>query len=336
MTIFQYVARRLAFIVPQLLGIVAVSFFLVSLIPGDPAVLMLGPLASQDSIAKLHASLGLNQPLAIRFLHYVWRLLHGDLGTSWQTQRPVLLDLLQRAPATIELVTYSLLVAIAVGIPLGVYTAVRTQGIPSKIATMYGSVAGTIPDFWLGLVFIFIFYNRLHAVPAPTGRLDLAIPPPPTITGFYTIDGLLTGDWTALGSALAHLALPALTLGLINAGPIFAMTRSTVSRMLDSNFAAYAQLSGLPRSLIIMRAFRNAFPSIVTVISVLYGFLIGGAVLIEFVFSWGGAGQYAVQGVLNADIDPVLGFVLFSAIFSLVIYLAVDLIYFALDPRVRR
>jgi ABC-type dipeptide/oligopeptide/nickel transport system permease component len=163
--------------------------------------------------------------------------------------------------------------------------------------------------------------------------LDYSIMPPTTVTGSLLIDCLISGNFAAFWNAAGHLVLPVLTLGFINAGPILKMTQSTMERMLESDFARYAEICGLPPKVIARKAFRNALPSIVTIVSVLYGFLIGGAVLVEIVFSWGGAGQYAVSGVLNADINPVLGFVLVSAVFSLVIYLIVDLIYFAIDPR---
>jgi peptide/nickel transport system permease protein len=196
-------------------------------------------------------------------------------------------------------------------------------------------VAGALPDFWLALVLIYVFYSWLHWLASPIGRIDISIVPPQTITGFYTIDSLLTGNWEALWSSTQHLLLPVATLGLINAGPILKMTQSTMDRMLQADFSQYERLCGLPDQLIMRHAFRNALPSVITIVSVLYGFLIGGAVLVEIVFSWGGAGQYAVQGVLNSDFNPVLGFVILSALLSLVVYLIVDLAYLAIDPRIR-
>ena len=163
----------------------------------------------------------------------------------------------------------------------------------------------------------------------------MAVVPPKTVTGSLVIDSVLAGDFEALFSSFGHLVLPVLTLGIINAGPILKMTQTMVSRALASEFVHYAEMCGLPRRVVLRQAVRAALPAIVTIVSVLYGFLIGGAVLVEIVFSWGGAGQYAVQGVLNADVNPVLGFVVFSAVLSLIIYLLVDLIYFALDPRTR-
>jgi peptide/nickel transport system permease protein len=330
-----YFSRWGLWFVLQLFGIVLVSFFLVKLIPGDPAVMMLGPTASAQSLAELRDRMGFTKPLLQQFTRYVTDVAHGDLGTSWQTTRPVTEDLFQRFPATLELITFGLLLAVAIGFPLGVAAARLKRGPVRKFADYYGLLAGAMPDFWLALVLIFIFYTVLGWIPAPLGRIDMAVLPPPTITGSLVIDSLIAGDWEALRSSLGHLALPVLTLGVINAGPILKMTQSMTERTLSSDFVRYAEMCGLPRRLVLRQSVRAALPSVVTIISVLYGFLIGGAVLVEMVFSWGGAGQYAVQGVLNADLNPVLGFVLFSAILSLVIYLLVDLIYFALDPRLR-
>jgi peptide/nickel transport system permease protein len=333
--LLRYIARRIPYVIPQLFGIILVSFFMVKLIPGDPAVMMLGPTASQQSLAALRDKMGLTKPLWQQFGYYIRDVVHGDLGTSWQTTRPVTEDLFQRFPATLELVTFGLLLAIAIGFPLGVAGARYRSGPIRKFADYYGLLAGAMPDFWLALVLIYIFYTRLNWIAAPLGRIDFAIPPPRTITGSLVIDSLLAGDLDALRSSFGHLVLPVLTLGIISAGPILKMTQTMVARALSSEFIQYAEMCGLPRRVIMRQAVRAALPSIVTIISVLYGFLIGGAVLVEIVFSWGGAGQYAVQGVLNADVNPVLGFVLFSAVLSLIIYLVVDLIYFALDPRTR-
>lgn len=333
MRLLIYIGKRLLFVGPQLLGILFVSFFLVKLIPGDPAVLMLGPFATDQALAELRSELGLDRTVFAQFFIYIGNVLQGDLGTSWQTTLPVTTDLAHRFPATLELITLGLLLALVIGVPLGIAGARNKRGILRKIADYYGLLAGALPDFWLGLVLIFVFYTTLGWVSAPLGRLDYAIVPPDPVTGALLIDSLLARNWAALGNAAGHLVLPVLTLGLINAGPILKMTQSTMERMLEADFSRYAELCGLPRDVVVRKALRNSLPSIVTIVSVLYGFLIGGAVLVEIVFSWGGAGQYAVQGVLNADLNPVLGFVLYSAILSLVIYLLVDLIYFAIDPR---
>jgi peptide/nickel transport system permease protein len=333
--LLRYIAKRMPYVIPQLFGIILVSFFMVKLIPGDPAVMMLGPTASQQSLAALRDKMGLSKPLWQQFAYYIGDVLHGNLGTSWQTTRPVTEDLLQRFPATLELVTFGLLLAIAIGFPLGVAASRLQSGPVRKFADYYGLLAGAMPDFWLALVLIYIFYTQLGWIAAPLGRIDLAVVPPRTITGSLVVDSLLAGNIDALSSSFGHLVLPVLTLGIINAGPILKMTQTMVTRALSSEFVQYAEMCGLPRRVVLRQAVRAALPAIVTIISVLFGFLIGGAVLVEIVFSWGGAGQYAVQGVLNADVNPVLGFVVLSAVLSLVIYLVVDLIYYALDPRTR-
>lgn len=335
MRVARYIGKRLLYIGPQLFGIVLVSFLLVKLIPGDPAVMMLGPFASEDQLAQTRAQLGVDKGVLQQFWLYVTNLVHGDLGTSWQTTQPVTSDLFQRFPATLELITLSLLLALVIGIPLGVAASYFRRSIVKKFSDYYGLLAGALPDFWFALVLIYLFYTELQWTPPPLGRIDIALIAPPTVTGFLIIDSLIARDWAALWSSLGHLILPVVTLGVINAGPILKMTQSTMDRMLESDFIRYAEMCGLPKPVVIRQALRNALPSVITIVSVLYGFLIGGAVLVEIVFSWGGAGQYAVQGVLNADINPVLGFVLFSAILSLVIYLIVDLVYFAIDPRIR-
>tara|TARA_B100000780_G_scaffold179369_1_gene125739 strand:+ start:2719 stop:3729 length:1011 start_codon:yes stop_codon:yes gene_type:complete len=328
-----FFGKRLIFVFPQLFGIMLVSFLLLQLIPGDPAVLMAGPFATPKVLETLRIDLGLDKSVAEQFLIYFKNVLRGDLGNSWQTTRPVTEDLLQRFPATLELIILSLTLALSIGVPLGRAGARLKTGFTRKVADYYGLFAGALPDFWLALVFIYIFYSVYSLVPAPLGRLDFMIIPPQIVTGSLLIDSILDLNFQAFKNSVGHLVLPVLTLGLINAGPILKMTQATMERMLEEDFSKYAELCGLPDKVIAKKAFRNSLPSVITIVSVLFGFLIGGAVLVEIVFSWGGAGQYAVNGVLNADFNPVLGFVLISALFSLVIYLIVDLLYFYIDPR---
>jgi len=331
--LWRYLLRRLLFVVPQLVGITFITFLLIQLVPGDPARLMLGPLASEETIHLLRDHMGLNRSWPEQYGLYVWHAMHGDLGSSWQSGNPVAKDLRQRLPATLELITYSLLLAVSIAIPLGVRAARKPGKISDRFAFGYGLVAGALPEFWLGLILILVLYVKLGWAAAPDGRLDVGVNPPTRITGAYTIDSLVTGNWAALGSAYKHLVLPGMTLTIVTIGPILKMTRSTMQQMLASDFTRYARLCGLPEKLVGRYALRNALPPVVTLVAVLYSFLIGGAVLVEVVFGWGGAGQYAVQGVLNADFSVVQGFVLVAAIISLVVYLIVDLIYLAIDPR---
>jgi len=331
----RYIAIRIAIAIPQLFGVALGAFFLLKLIPGDPAPMMLGPLATQVAVDKLRAEMGLDQPLPSQFIAYLGRLLHGDLGRSWQTTNPVLTDLAQRLPATLELVTLSLLIAVAIGMPLGLMAGRRPNGVIARIADTYSVAAGALPDFWLALVLIFIFYSIFNVVPPPIGRLDFAILPPDTITGSYALDALFAGDLVSFRAAVAQLILPVATLAIIYTVPVLAMTRATVERLNDSDFIRFANAKGLTPARVSRHALRNALPSVVTVIGMLYGTLVGSVVLVEVVFAWGGAGQYAVSAVLNADINASLGFILMAAVVSLAVNLIVDFIALAIDPRAR-
>src|SRR3954452_16417159 len=205
MRVLTYLGHRILFILPQLVGIILVSFLLVKTIPGDPAVLMLGPTATPEAIASLRTKMGLDEPLLVQFWIYLKALLHGDLGTSWQTTQPVLDDLILRFPATLELVTLGLLVAILIGLPLGLASGFNPKGPLGRVADFYGLLAGAVPDFLLAPVLVYVFYTILGIAPAPLGRMDLVVLPPPPVTGMYTVDALLAGDLEAFRSALAHL-----------------------------------------------------------------------------------------------------------------------------------
>ncbi len=332
MKMMRFILSRLGMAVPQLFGIALVAFFLLKLIPGDPAPMMLGPLATQEAVDKLRAEMGLDQPWPAQFAAYLGRIAEGDFGRSWQTTNPVLSDLAQRLPATLELITLGLLLAIAIGLPLGVLAGRRPDGRVSRIADGYVVGAGALPDFWLALVLIYVFYSVLGWAPAPIGRLDFATFPPARVTGSYLVDALLSGNLSTARTAAGQLVLPVLTLGLIYAVPLIVMTRATVARLNETDFIRFARAKGLPAHRITLHALRNALPSVVSVIGVLYGTLIGSVVLVEVVFAWGGAGQYAVSAVLNADLNAALGFILAAAVFSLAVHLVVDAIDLWINP----
>jgi len=332
--LLTYILRRLLALIPQLLAISVVTFVLARLLPGDPVGMILGPLATPESIAALRTQMHLDQPIYLQYWYYLVDLLHGDLGRSWSTSESVWSDLIVRVPATLELITYSLLLALVVGISIGIVTAFRQGGWMDRMTRVYGLMAGAIPDFWLGLLLIFFFYFELRIFPPPLGRLDPFLTPPAHITGMYTIDSLLTGNWACLASSISHLALPVITLAFASAGSIMRMTRATMIGILDGDFIRHARLSGLPERVLLRYALRNALPPVVTLVAIIYGYLLGGAVLIENVFGWGGLGQYAVQAMSNSDYAAIQGFVLVAATFTLILYLIVDLIYFAVDPRI--
>lgn len=333
MRLLVFLVRRLLFLVPQLFGISLVVFFLLRLIPGDPAYKIAGVAASEETLEAIRQQLGLNEPLPVQYALYVSRVLQGDLGYSWYTSNPVTKDLWERVPATLELITIGLLASLVIMVPIGVVTAIRRGGIAERGSFFYGLLAGAMPDFWLALILVFIFFATLGIVPAPLGRLDVGLEAPTRITGFYTVDSILTLNWPTFQSAVGHLLLPVITLVFVYGGTILKMTRGSMAQALESDFVEHQQASGLSNRKIVLSAFRNAAPPVVTITGVTLVYLLGGAVLIEAVFGWGGVGQYAVQSIINSDFAPIQGFVLVAAVFSLLVYLVVDLIYVALDPR---
>jgi ABC-type dipeptide/oligopeptide/nickel transport system permease component len=331
MTLF--IGRRFLFLIPQLIGISLVSFFLVRLMPGNPAYAIAGQLATEEQIAAIEQRMQLDKPIPVQYVAYLSNVLQGDFGISWRTSNPVLVDIKQRLPATIQLITIALLVIAILGVVFGVLIATNPRGIASRIMFVYGLLAGAMPDFWLGLLLIFFFYFKLQWAPPPVGQYGLEVFPPPPVTGMSLIDSTLARDPDALRSAAAHLVLPELTLILIYIGGVVRMTSTTMSDVLDSGFIHYGKANGLPNRTITRYALRNSLPPVVTVLGIIYGFLLGGAVLVETVFAWGGIGQYAVQSIVNSDYLAIQGFVLIAAVFTLAVYLIIDIIYFFLDPR---
>jgi peptide/nickel transport system permease protein len=332
---WRYAGRRLAFLPVQLLIVSVIVFFLVRLLPGDPSYLLAGPFATVERVDEVRRRLGLDQPLYVQYVRYLKSVVRGELGTSWITSQPVLQDIGQRLPATMELILAAMVLSVLVGIPLGVWTAVRKTGIADRAVFAYGMLAGALPDFWFALIMIFLFFFQLGWAPGPIGQLDLTVSIPPRVTGMYAVDALLAGDWPALRSALAHLVLPVTTLTAIYMPLVMKNTRSTMEEMLSSEFVVYARAAGLSRAVQLRYALRNSMPSVVTIIGILFWFLLGGAVLVETVFAWGGLGQYAVQSVVSSDYAPLQAFVLVTAVFTSIVFLLVDLGYFLLDPRIK-
>jgi peptide/nickel transport system permease protein len=269
----------------------------------------------------------------------IWleHVVHGDLGRSIVTGNPVLTDIATRLPATLELITSAILISILVLVPIGVLTARRSHRLLGRIAERtvftYGMFAGAAPDFWLGLMLIFIFYFKLHLAPAPIGQLDVSAEPPKAVTNFLVIDSALAGNITALSSALTHMVLPVITLTFVYGAPILKMTQQTVTRMLEAEFVQQARAAGLSQRTQLTMALKNSLPPIITLVGITFGYIVGGAVLVETVFSWGGLGQYAVQAITNADFAAIQGFVLVATAISILIYLIVDLLYHWIDPR---
>lgn len=330
----RIVVARIAILVPQMFGVMFATFLLIRLLPGDPALLMLGNMATPEAIASLRERLHLNGTVWSQFGAYLSALLHGDLGTSMFTSNPVTVDLLQRVPATLELITYSMIVTVVLAVGVAVMSAVRPGGWVDRASRVYGLAAGAIPDFWVGLLLIYALFHLAGIAPAPFGRVDSFVTPPPTVTGFYTIDSALAGDWDAWRSSVAHLWLPVLTLTIVNMGGLMKLTRATFEGIYKSEFIRHGRASGLSERTLVLSALRNSLPPIITMIGFLFGFLLGAAVLVETIFAWGGLGQYAVQAVMNSDYPALQGFVLVAAAFILLVYTAVDVLYGLADPRI--
>ena len=331
----RFLGRRSVYLLFQVVGIVTIVFFLIRLVPGNPAEFLAGAKASKETIAGIESRLGLDKSLPVQYA-YFWRgLVQGDLGDSIFTGHPVVQDLKFRVPATLELTLVSIILCVLIGVPLGIYAALRKGGVVEKIVAGYGLLTGGLPDFWLALILVFVFFFLLRWAPPPLGRLGALGTPPRSITGFYLVDSALTGNWATFRLAASHIALPVLTLVIIYTGNIVKMTRSSMEEVAGSDFMDYARACGLPGSTMIRYQLRNALAPVVTVIAFTNGFLLGGIVLVETVFSWGGVGEYAVQSVTQADYWPLQGFVLVAAAFMALNYLLLDLVYALIDRRVR-
>lgn len=335
MKMAKYLAKRILIFIPLFLGVILVTFLLVRMLPGSPAEALAGSLAYDETIKSLEAKMGLDKPVMEQFVIYVKDVLRGDLGQSWFTSRPVAQDIFERFPATFELITLGLLGALIVGLALGAGAALNPKGMASRISSVYGMLAGSLADFWLALMLIYFFFTLLGIAPAPMGRLNLMTNPPTRITGMYILDSILTGDTVALKDSIGHLVLPVLTLVLVNGAAIMKMTNSTMREVIQSDYVHYGKIMGLNNRMIMRYTLRNAMPAVVTTVGNLYSFLLGGAVLVESVFAWGGLGQYVTMALNNKDYAAIQGFVLVATLFSMLVYLVIDIIHMVIDPRVK-
>lgn len=335
MRIPLYILRRMGLAIPQLVGITVVVFLLMRLLPADPVARLLGLFSGEEAYRLAQHKLGLDKPLLEQLWIFLNGLLHGDLGSSWVTGRPITEEIRQFFPITLELIVLAFGVSLMLAIPLGMITALRPGSLADRFTLVWGLFAGSQPEFWWALVFAFLLYYKAGWFPAPLGRISTAITPPPTVTGVLTVDCILAGNSMALKSAVHHLALPVGTLAFVLSGPFIKMTRQSMVRVLGSEFMLYARASGLKGFTLASYALRNALAPVVTLVGILFGWMIGGAVLIETVFSWGGLGQYAVRATLMFDYPAIQGAVLAITAWSLIVYVALDILYVLIDPRVR-
>ncbi len=328
---------RLAGAIPTLCGVVLVTFLLTRVLPGDTAAYFAGPTASPESIAQIKASLGLDLPLPVQFWRYIVALSHGDLGMSLTTGQPVRTEIVNRLPASAELTLCGLILAIGIAVPLGVLAAVRQGSFIDHICRIVATAGVSLPVFFTGLLLVYVFYFLLGWMPAPLGRLDAFASPPATKTGFFLIDTLLIGDVATFRAAFSQIVLPACTLALFALAPIARITRASMLAVLGSEFVRTARASGLSGPTVVLTyALRNALLPVVTVLGMVFSFLLGANVLVEKVFAWPGIGSYAVEALIASDYAPVQGFVLTMAVLYVVLNLGIDLLNRAIDPRARR
>lgn len=330
-----YVRRRLLIGIIVLIGISMVSFSTVYLLPSDPVTSRFPEMSAQERKA-IRTAMGLDRPLPVQYWRYMELVFQGEFGFSYNTGNPVVEDLKTRVPATLELAFFALLIALAIGVPLGIVAAVKRNHLVDHLARLFTIGTLSIPSFWTGILFIYVFFYLLHWAPAPTGRLSLAVIAPPAVTGFLTIDSIWAGEARALLGALRNLVLPALVLGLSVVAPISRITRSAMSEALQEDYITFARAVGVPeRELVLRDALRGSLVAILTITGYIVGYMIAGAALVETVFAWPGIGRYAVEAIVTSDMAPINTVLLFVAAGVAITNLAVDLLYAVIDPRIR-
>ena len=344
---FSYVIRRLAALIPILIGVTLLAFLVSRALPGDPARLYAGIQASEAQVEAIREHLGLDRPLYQQYCVYMigqtclgepggGGLIRGDMGESIRTGFPVAEEIRARLPATIEMVGAGMIFALAVSLPLGVWAAVRRGKLIDKFCRFISTLGVAIPDFWLALILLLIFFVFLGWLPGPVGRLDITAIPPDGPTGFYVFDSLVRGQWETFRNAIAHLILPTFAMGFPAIAPILRLTRNTTLSVLNSDYIAFGKASGLKGAPLYFKyVLRNSLPGAIVMTGLISGYMIGGAVLVERVFSWPGVGLYAINSLRTSDYPAIQGFVLLSAVTYMLVFLAADLVQSAIDPRVR-
>jgi peptide/nickel transport system permease protein len=333
----RFIARRTGALVVLSIGITFIAFALTQLVPGDPIRANLGQIAQSDPqvVAAFRHHYGLDKPLPVQYLKYLENLLHGDLGESEQTHDAVRHDLAQFIPATAELALTSMVIAVIVGVGLGVLAAVRRNRPTDHLLRLVSLGGISVPTFWLALICLYVFFFKLNWVPGG-GRLDPGVLEPPHVTGFYTFDALVAGQWSTLWDAMRHLVLPSFVLALFNVGLLTRYTRSAVLEVIEEEYVQAARAKGLPERVVVLRhVLRAAMTSLVTVIGLAFANVMTGSVLVENIFAWPGIGQYAYHSATALDLPAIMGVSLFVAIVYIAINLIVDLLYGIIDPRIR-
>lgn len=336
MSLANYILRRVLLIIPTLFGVSILTFVLSRMVPGDPARLAAGAQATPEMYEQIRREFGLDDPLPVQYWNYVTGLLQGDWGRSILSRRPVLEDLSVYWPATFELVLFAILIAVAVGVPLGILAAVRADRPADQASRVVALLGVSVPAFWLAILLQIFFGLRLGWLPV-SGRLGPMVDAPATMTGLYTVDSLVSGQWETLGESLRQMLLPAITLSFPAMATIMRFTRATLLETLGQDFVRTARAKGATeRNVVTRHALRNALIPTVTMIGLSFGWAMGGSVLVETVFDWPGIGLYATKSALSLDFMPIMGIALLYGFVFSIINILVDVTYGALDPRVSR
>jgi peptide/nickel transport system permease protein len=331
----RIVLLRLVGAIPNLAGVIVVTFLLTRALPGDPAAFFAGAAATPEAVEQIREKLGLNKNMAEQFGLYLRDLAHGDFGQSLSTGQPVLTELVQRLPASLELTFCALLFATVIALPLGVLAATRPGSWIDHLCRLITTAGVSLPTFFTGLLLAYVFYFLLGIAPSPLGRLDPVFAAPKPLTGMYLIDSLLAGEGATFRASLMQLVLPSITMGLFVLAPLARMTRASMLGVLSSDFIRTARAAGLSASAVLYTyAFRNALLPVVTTMGMVFSFLLGSNVLVEKVFAWPGIGSYAIESLTASDYAPIQGFVLTMGVLYVLLNLAIDLLYGLIDPRV--
>ncbi|GAA0236072.1 dipeptide ABC transporter permease DppB [Castellaniella daejeonensis] len=334
----SFILKRVGLAIPTFIGITLLTFAFIHLIPGDPVMIMAGERGlSPERHAAMMAQLGLDQPLWTQYGHYIWNVLHGDLGTSLTTREPIWSEFVPRFQATLELSIVAMAIALAIGIPVGVLAAVKRGSLFDHAAITAALTGYSMPVFWWGLMLIMLVSVQLDLMPV-SGRVSAAVflDPDNPLTGFMLIDTLLFGEEGNFLDALHHIMLPAFVLGTIPLAVIVRMTRSSMLEVLNEDYIRTARAKGLSRlRVVVVHALRNALLPVLTVIGLQVGVLMVGAILTETIFSWPGVGRWLIYGLEQRDYPVVQGGVLMVATLIIIVNMCVDILYGLADPRIR-
>ncbi|WP_027625827.1 ABC transporter permease [Clostridium lundense] len=330
----KYILKRLALLVPVIIGVSVLVFLVMHVFTTDPASIILGQHATAEQVEKLREELGLNKPLYVQYAMFIKGVFCGNFGNSLITKTSVTKEILSRFPATIELALAAIIIASVFGILMGILSAVKQNSIVDYMSMFISLLGVSMPIFWLGLMLIVLFSVKLHLLPV-SGRMTIGMEPT-HITGLYLLDSLISGNMVAFKDSLKHLILPAIALASYSTAIIARMTRSTMLEIIKQDYIRTARAKGLfEKAVILKHALRNALIPVTTVIGLQLGSLLGGAVLTETVFSWPGVGSYTIDAILKSDYPVVQGAVMILATVFVLVNLIVDLLYAYLDPRIK-